>query len=62
MIPLFPDAATIRRYNTWNAACIGEGMKLKSWQLQLLGTVPEHQRKGLSTALIQAIELKVSFL
>ncbi|KAF8166656.1 hypothetical protein K438DRAFT_1857116 [Mycena galopus ATCC 62051] len=51
----------IPRYNTWNAACIGEGTKLKSWQLQVLGTAPEHQRKGLSTALIQAIELKVSF-
>ncbi|KAF7357004.1 N-acetyltransferase domain-containing protein [Mycena venus] len=48
----------IPRYNAWNASVIGEGTKLKSWQLQLLGTSPEHQRKGLSGALIKAVESK----
>ncbi|KAK7031530.1 N-acetyltransferase domain-containing protein [Favolaschia claudopus] len=50
----------IPRYNKWNAECIGEGTKLKSWQLQLLGTAPEHQRKGLSRALIKAVEAKAT--
>ncbi|KAJ7272677.1 hypothetical protein B0H12DRAFT_1091512 [Mycena haematopus] len=50
----------IPRYNAWNASCIGEGTKLKSWQLQLLGTDPKHQRKGLSTALIKAVESKAA--
>ncbi|KAJ6581023.1 hypothetical protein B0H19DRAFT_1113295 [Mycena capillaripes] len=48
----------IPRYTAWNASCIGEGTKLKSWQLQLLGTSPEHQKKGLAAALIRAVELK----
>ncbi|KAJ7355790.1 acyl-CoA N-acyltransferase [Mycena albidolilacea] len=48
----------IPRYNSWNAASIGEGTKLKSWQLQLLATAPEHQRKGLAGALIKAVESK----
>ncbi|KAJ7497944.1 hypothetical protein B0H11DRAFT_1997924 [Mycena galericulata] len=46
------------RYSKWNESCVGEGTKFKSWQLQLLGTNPEYQRKGLAAALIQAIEAK----
>ncbi|KAJ7614658.1 hypothetical protein DFH06DRAFT_129469 [Mycena polygramma] len=45
-------------YNAWNVTCLGEGTKLNSWQLQLLGTSPKHHKKGLAGALIRAIELK----
>ncbi|KAJ7886005.1 hypothetical protein B0H13DRAFT_2343023 [Mycena leptocephala] len=45
-------------YTAWNTSCIGEGTKIKSWQLQFLGTSPEHQKKGLAGALIQAVESK----
>ncbi|KAJ7173691.1 hypothetical protein C8R46DRAFT_1083692 [Mycena filopes] len=49
----------IPRYNAWSASCLGEGTRVRSWYLQLLGTKPEYQRRGLSAALIQAIESKV---
>jgi GNAT superfamily N-acetyltransferase len=48
-------------YTAWNTSCIGEGTKIKSWQLQFLGTSPEHQKKGLAGALIQAVESKVLY-
>ncbi|KAJ7708825.1 hypothetical protein B0H17DRAFT_1030971 [Mycena rosella] len=46
------------RYNQWNEDCLGKGTKTKSWHLDLLGTSPDHQHKGLAAALIQAIEVK----
>ncbi|KAF7357030.1 N-acetyltransferase domain-containing protein [Mycena venus] len=48
----------IPRYYDAMASCIGEGTSIKSWHLDLLGTDPEHQRKGLSSALIRAVESK----
>ncbi|KAJ6561079.1 hypothetical protein DFH09DRAFT_1160395 [Mycena vulgaris] len=50
----------IPRYNTWNEACLGKGMKRKSWHLDLLGTSRDHQHKGLAAALIQAVESKAA--
>ncbi|KAJ7272679.1 acyl-CoA N-acyltransferase [Mycena haematopus] len=46
------------RYHEWIASCIGEDTSMKSWHLDLLGTDPAHQRKGLSSALIRAVETK----
>ncbi|KAK7031533.1 N-acetyltransferase domain-containing protein [Favolaschia claudopus] len=43
-----------------SASLIGRHMGLKSWHLLLLGTDPDHQGKGLSTALIRAVESKAS--
>jgi len=48
----------IPRCRVWRESCLGEGTKLRSWHLQMLATKPEDQRKGLSIALIQAVELK----
>ncbi|KAJ7035561.1 hypothetical protein C8F04DRAFT_1097681 [Mycena alexandri] len=48
----------IPRYDAWNTSCLGEGTKLRSWYLHVLGTRPEDQRKGLSAALIQVIEFR----
>ncbi|KAJ6485714.1 hypothetical protein C8R45DRAFT_997587 [Mycena sanguinolenta] len=50
----------IPRFRASNTASIGEGTKLNSWHLLLLGTDPEHQRKGLSGALIKAVEFKAT--
>jgi GNAT superfamily N-acetyltransferase len=43
----------------WNESCLGKDTKLKSWHLHLLGTSPDHHRKGLAAALITAVEAKV---
>ncbi|KAJ7614659.1 hypothetical protein DFH06DRAFT_920702, partial [Mycena polygramma] len=48
----------IPRASAWSRSLLGEGTMLNSWQLELLGTSPEHQKKGLAAALIRAIELK----
>ncbi|KAJ7780272.1 hypothetical protein DFH07DRAFT_950318 [Mycena maculata] len=47
-------------YSTWSKSCRDKeqdenfkDMKLQSWQLQLLGTSPDHQGKGLASQLIQ---------
>ncbi|KAF8166654.1 acyl-CoA N-acyltransferase [Mycena galopus ATCC 62051] len=48
------------RYHEWIASSIGEDTSLKSWHLDLLGTDPDYQRKGLSTALIRAVESKAA--
>ncbi|KAJ7282092.1 hypothetical protein C8J57DRAFT_1299436 [Mycena rebaudengoi] len=46
------------RYVVWNESCLGKDTKLKSWHLHLLGTSPDHHRKGLAAALITAVEAK----
>lgn len=37
----------------------GPGVKLGGYHLQVIGTVPEHQKKGVGKALIQYVENKV---
>jgi hypothetical protein len=39
---------------------LGEGFKKASWHLQLIGTVPSQQRKGLARALVKVIDDRVS--
>lgn len=38
---------------------LGEGFKKASWHLQLIGTAPRHQRKGLARALVKTIDDRV---
>ena len=47
------------KYNTDTAKALGEGEKVKAWKLQLLGTLPELQKEGLATALVQEIATRV---
>jgi hypothetical protein len=47
------------RVNSWTESCLGNGAKLNSWHLLLLGTNPDHHHKGLAAALIKAVETKV---
>ena len=37
----------------------GTGVKLGGYHLQVIGTLPEHQKKGVGTALMQYVEKKV---
>ncbi|KAJ6485712.1 hypothetical protein C8R45DRAFT_997581 [Mycena sanguinolenta] len=48
----------IPRYHEWIASCIGQDTSIEAWHLDLLGTDPTHRRKGLSSALIRAVETK----
>ncbi|KAJ7355792.1 acyl-CoA N-acyltransferase [Mycena albidolilacea] len=48
------------RYDEAIASFIGQDTSLNSWHLDLLGTDPKHQRKGLSSALIRAVESKAA--
>ncbi|CAK5273817.1 unnamed protein product, partial [Mycena citricolor] len=48
----------IPRFGQWCDASLGPGVKLRSWRLNSLGTLPEHHGQGLGAALIQAIEIK----
>lgn len=47
------------RYSEVNIKALGEHEKAKNWNLQLIGTLPELQRRGLATALAKAVEEKV---
>ena len=40
----------------------GPGVKLGGYHLQVIGTLPEHQKKGVGRALIQYVENKVRIL
>jgi len=52
----------LERYESFTtaslSAALGDIGKLDNWHLQVLGVVPQHQRKGLGTALIRPIALK----
>ena len=37
----------------------GSGVKLGGYHLQVIGILPEHQKKGVATALVQYVETKV---
>ncbi|KAJ7714465.1 hypothetical protein B0H14DRAFT_3634690, partial [Mycena olivaceomarginata] len=50
-VPCYDEAIT---------SFIGKDTSLNSWHLDLLGTNPKHQRKGLSSALIGAVESKAA--
>lgn len=43
-------------YNDYCDQAFGPGVKLAGYHLQFLGIAPEHQRKGLATQLITAVE------
>lgn len=47
------------KYSNQTTAALGEGEKLASWHLQLIGVSPELQRKGIGSALIDVISNKV---
>ncbi|KAJ7089839.1 hypothetical protein B0H15DRAFT_273655 [Mycena belliarum] len=44
----------------WIEACLGKGTDYKSWHLAGLATSPNHQHKGLATALLQAVNTRAS--
>ncbi|KAJ6607021.1 hypothetical protein B0H10DRAFT_574324 [Mycena sp. CBHHK59/15] len=46
------------RHSVWKAACLDKDTTRNSWQLQLLGTSPDHQHKGLGATLIKPVEAK----
>ncbi|EIM83208.1 uncharacterized protein STEHIDRAFT_159806 [Stereum hirsutum FP-91666 SS1] len=46
------------KYSNQTTSALGEGVKLASWHLQLIGVSPEHQRKGIGSALIDLISTK----
>ncbi|KAJ7282095.1 hypothetical protein C8J57DRAFT_90190 [Mycena rebaudengoi] len=48
------------RVDSWTESCLGNGAKLNSWHLLLLGTNPDHHHKGLAAALIKAVETKAN--
>ena len=47
-------------YNGYCETVFEPGVKQAGYHLQLLGIAPEHQRKGVGTQLIKAIEKTVS--
>lgn len=49
------------KYSNQTTSALGEGVKLASWHLQLIGVSPEHQRKGIGSALIDLISTKVRY-
>ncbi|PSR72878.1 hypothetical protein PHLCEN_2v11245 [Hermanssonia centrifuga] len=43
-------------YDRFTDRAFGPGLKLDSYHLQLFGVAPEHHRKGVACALVQAVE------
>ncbi|KAI0318450.1 acyl-CoA N-acyltransferase [Amylostereum chailletii] len=43
------------KYNVDTTKALGEGVKVAAWNLQLIGTVPKYQCKGLASALVKAV-------
>ncbi|KAI0776856.1 hypothetical protein BD413DRAFT_231015 [Trametes elegans] len=53
-------AEFIIKYEELSERFLGPGVKLGAYHLQVIGVAPEHQRKGVATALLQYAEAKVS--
>jgi ribosomal protein S18 acetylase RimI-like enzyme len=49
------------KYHALTESSFGKGIKHDSWQIQLVGTKPDCQKKGLATALLNFIQEKVLF-
>ena len=47
------------KYEAQTTSALGEGAKFAAWHLQLIGVLPEHQKKGIGGALIKSVESKV---
>ncbi|KAF7309494.1 N-acetyltransferase domain-containing protein [Mycena indigotica] len=48
----------VPRMAAWSTECLGKDTQLNSWRLFILATSPNHQKKGLAGALIEAVEAK----
>ncbi|KAI0359757.1 hypothetical protein OH77DRAFT_1517373 [Trametes cingulata] len=48
----------LKDYDALAERSLGPGVKLGSYHLQLIGTAPEHQKKGVATALMRYAEAK----
>jgi len=59
VLELHTSCQFLPKYNAFTESSLGKGTKHDSWQLQLLGTKPDCQQKGLATALIKFVRDKV---